>query len=129
MNRFARQLALLISSLGFLGNSLSAQAEGRLRIAEQFGIVYLLLNVAQDQKLIEKHARAAGIDAQVEWLKLSGGSAVNDALLSGNIDIASARVDPLPTIWDRTRGRSGPVRHGPSRKGRRYLCQGRQHQD
>ena len=105
MNRFARQLALLISSLGFLGNSLSAQAEGRLRIAEQFGIVYLLLNVAQDQKLIEKHARAAGIDAQVEWLKLSGGSAVNDALLSGNIDIAGAGVGPLLTIWDRTRGR------------------------
>ena len=50
--------------------------------------MYLLLNVAQDQKLIEKHAKAAGVDAKVEWVKLSGGSAVNDALLSGNIEIA-----------------------------------------
>ena len=34
--------------------------KARIRIAEQFGIVYLLLNVAQDQKLIEKHGKAAG---------------------------------------------------------------------
>ncbi len=31
--------------------------------------------------------------------------AVNDALLSGAIDIAGAGVGPLLTIWDRTRGR------------------------
>ncbi|WP_343651483.1 ABC transporter substrate-binding protein [Herbaspirillum sp.] len=84
---------------------LSARAEGQLRIAEQFGIVYLLLNVAQDQQLIEKHGKAAGVDIKVEWLKLSGGSAVNDALLSGSVDIAGAGVGPLLTIWDRTHGR------------------------
>ena len=105
MNRFTRKAAALVAGLGLLAASLSAQAEGRIRIAEQFGIVYLLLNVAQEQKLVEKHARAAGIDAQVEWVKLSGGSAVNDALLSGNIEIAGAGVGPLLTLWDRTRGR------------------------
>ncbi|MBA2964367.1 MULTISPECIES: ABC transporter substrate-binding protein [Ramlibacter] len=82
-----------------------AHAEGQLRIAEQFGIVYLLLNVVQDQKLVEKHAKAAGIDVKVDYIKLSGGSAVNDALLGGNIDIAGAGVGPLLTIWDRTLGR------------------------
>jgi hypothetical protein len=30
-----------------------AHAEGKIRIAEQFGIVYLLLNVVRDQHLIE----------------------------------------------------------------------------
>jgi NitT/TauT family transport system substrate-binding protein len=83
----------------------AARAEGQLRIAEQFGIVYLLLNVAQDQKLVEKHGKAAGIDIKVDYVKLSGGSAVNDALLSGSIDIAAAGVGPLLTIWDRTLGR------------------------
>jgi len=105
MNRFFRTAAAAIAGLGFIAGSLSAHAEGRIRIAEQFGIVYLLLNVAQDQKLIEKHAKAAGIDAKVEWVKLSGGSAVNDALLSGNIEIAGAGVGPLLTLWDRTRGK------------------------
>lgn len=88
-----------------LSSAQSARAEGKIRIAEQFGIVYLLLNVAQDQKLIEKHGKKNGVDIDVEWLKLSGGSAVNDALLSGSIDIAGAGVGPLLTIWDRTLGK------------------------
>jgi NitT/TauT family transport system substrate-binding protein len=97
-----RPLAALLAALAMLP---AAHAEGQLRIAEQFGIVYLLLNVAQDQKLVEKHGRAAGVDIKVDYVKLSGGSAVNDALLSGSIDIAGAGVGPLLTIWDRTRGR------------------------
>ena len=105
MNRFTRIAASIATGAALLTTGLSAQAEGQIRIAEQFGVVYLLLNVAQDQKLIEKHAKAAGVDAKVEWVKLSGGSAVNDALLSGNIEIAGAGVGPLLTIWDRTRGK------------------------
>ena len=105
MNHFTRRAAALLTGLSLLAGSVAAQAEGRIRIAEQFGIVYLLLNVAQEQKLIEKHAKAAGVEAKVEWVKLSGGSAVNDALLSGNIEIAGAGVGPLLTIWDRTKGR------------------------
>nr|WP_180862893.1 ABC transporter substrate-binding protein [Cupriavidus pauculus] len=83
----------------------TAHAEGKIRIAEQFGVVYLLLNVARDQQLIEKHGKQQGIDVKVEWTQLSGGSAVNDALLSGAIDIAGAGVGPLLTLWDRTHGR------------------------
>ncbi|MET0541509.1 MAG: ABC transporter substrate-binding protein [Variovorax sp.] len=105
MNILRRKSIALVAGLGLAFGSLAAHAEGQIRIAEQFGIVYLLLNVAQEQKLIEKHAKAAGIDARVEWVKLSGGSAVNDALLSGNIEIAGAGVGPLLTIWDRTKGR------------------------
>ena len=85
-----------------LGAILPARAEGQLRIAEQFGIVYLLLNVAQDQDLIEKQGMKAGLDIKVEFVKLSGGAAVNEALLSGSIDAAGAGVGPLLTIWDGT---------------------------
>lgn len=95
-------LAVLTAGLALTG---TAHAEGRLRIAEQFGVVYLLLNVARDQQLIEKHGKQQGVDIKVEWTQLSGGSAVNDALLSGAIDIAGAGVGPLLTLWDRTQGR------------------------
>jgi NitT/TauT family transport system substrate-binding protein len=91
--------------LALLAAATTAQAEGRIRIAQQFGVVYLLLNVAEAQKLIEKQGRALGVDVQVEFVRLSGGGAVNDALLSGQIDIAGAGVGPLLTIWDRTRDR------------------------
>lgn len=96
-------LASLLSASALLATPLAAQAEGQIRIAQQFGVVYLLLNVAQEQKLIEKHGKAAGVDVKVEFVRLSGGSAVNDALLSGQIDIAGAGVGPLLTIWDRTK--------------------------
>jgi NitT/TauT family transport system substrate-binding protein len=85
--------------------ALPAHAEGKIRIAEQYGVVFLLLNVAQDQKLVEKAGKKRGIDIEVDWVKLSGGPAVNDALLSGSIDIAGGGVGPLLTIWDRTLGK------------------------
>ncbi len=91
--------ALALAAIG------PAAAEGQLRIAKQFGVVYLLLDVAAEQKLIEKHGKDAGLDIKVDFLQLSGGAAVNDALLSNNIEIAGAGVGPLFTLWDRTLGR------------------------
>lgn len=90
--------------LGFAAAA-PAHAEGTISIARQFGVVYALLNVAEDQKLIEKHGKKNGLEIKVEWKQLSGGAAVNDALLSGAVDIAGAGVGPLLTIWDRTAGR------------------------
>jgi NitT/TauT family transport system substrate-binding protein len=103
MKHISRIAFALLSGLSIAAASVTAKAEGNIRIARQFGIVYLLLNVAQDQKLIEKHGKAAGVDIKVDFVQLSGGSAVNDALLSGNIEIAGAGIGPLFTIWDRTK--------------------------
>lgn len=107
VRRLVVSLSFGVAALGSLGilAPTTAMAEGQIRVAEQFGVVYLLLNVARDQQLIEKEGRKQGIDIKVDWLKLSGGSAVNDALLSGSVDIAGAGVGPLLTIWDRTHGR------------------------
>jgi NitT/TauT family transport system substrate-binding protein len=102
IQKFAAGLSALTLSITF---ATPAHAEGELRIAQQFGVVYLLLNVAQDQKLIEKHGVKQGVPIKVEYVQLSGGNAVNDALLSGSIDVAAAGVGPLLTIWDRTAGR------------------------
>ena len=105
MLQITRRLAASILAAVSVCAALPARAEGQLRIAEQFGIVYLLLNVAQDQGLIEKQGKAQGLDIKVEFVKLSGGAAVNEALLSGSIDVAGAGVGPLLTIWDRTAGK------------------------
>jgi NitT/TauT family transport system substrate-binding protein len=94
-------LALLTMTTGIAGD---ANAEGKIRIAEQFGISYLPLHVIRDQGLIEKHGKALGVDITVEWAKLSGGASINDALLSGSIDIGASGIGPVLTIWDRTKG-------------------------
>ncbi|WP_051516842.1 ABC transporter substrate-binding protein [Herbaspirillum sp. RV1423] len=88
-----------------LGFSADARAEGQIRIAQQFGIGYLILDVVQDQKLIEKHGKQQGLDIKVEWNSISGATAMNEALLAGALDVVSAGVPPMLTLWDRTRGR------------------------
>ncbi|MBC8056077.1 MAG: ABC transporter substrate-binding protein, partial [Rhizobiales bacterium] len=70
MFQITRRLAASALAVLSLTAALPARAEGQLRIAEQFGIVYLLLNVAQDQALIEKQGKAQGIDIKVEFVKL-----------------------------------------------------------
>jgi NitT/TauT family transport system substrate-binding protein len=75
-----------------------------LKVAEQYGISYLPLMIMEDQKLIEKHAKAAGQEVTVGWAKFAGGNVMNDALLSGSLQFASGGVGPLVTIWSRTRG-------------------------
>jgi NitT/TauT family transport system substrate-binding protein len=96
---------LLAIALGSVVASASAQEVREVRIVQQFGLSYLPLHVAVEQKLIEKHARAAGLgDIKVTLSKLGSGAAVNDALLSGSVDIAMAGTTVLMTIWDKTRG-------------------------
>ena len=66
---------------------------------------YLQFNVMENHRLVEKHAKAAGIpEVKVVWATFNSPAAMNDALLSGSIDIVSGGVPGLLTIWARTRG-------------------------
>lgn len=94
---------LLAAALAF--GAAAVHAEGKISIAQQFGIGYLILDVVQDQKLIEKHGKAQGLDIQVEWSQISGATVMNEALLAGSLDVVSAGVPPMLTLWDRTKGR------------------------
>jgi NitT/TauT family transport system substrate-binding protein len=105
LRRPARLLALVVATAGLLATALPAHAEGRIRIAQQFGIAYLVLDVVRDQQLIEKHAKAQGLDVKVQWEAISGATAMNEALLAGSLDVVSAGVPPMLTLWDRTRGK------------------------
>src|SRR3546814_10155074 len=61
--------------------------------------------VVLDQKLVEKHAKKMGIgDVKVTMHRFSGGSAMNQALLSDSIDLAAGGVAPLLKLWDKTVG-------------------------
>ena len=48
--------------------------------------------VMEDQKLVERHAAAAGLDGvTAEWPRLTGPSALNDGLLAGELEPADGR--------------------------------------
>jgi len=68
------------------------------------GVGFLPLQMMRAHALVEKHARAAGIeDLEVQWLDLGGPAIMNDALLSGSVDFIAAGPPAFLTLWDRTR--------------------------
>jgi len=82
-----------------------------IRLARQYSMGYLQFNTMEHEKLIEKHARALGIpEVKVSWHTFNGPAAVNDALLSGSIDIAAGGTPGLLLLWARTKGTPQEVR-------------------
>ncbi len=99
---FRRSIArtiLGIAALVAMPALVSAQIP-EIRIVRQFSMGYLQFNVMEREGLIEKHAKALGLaDAKVTWTIISGPSAVNDALLSGSVDIVEGVVPGMLTLW------------------------------
>lgn len=95
-------LAALIAG----GISGTAWAEAKeVKFADQPGLLYLPMHVVINNKLVEKYAKKAGLgDIKVSGIRLSGGAATNDALISGNVDFVIAGTVPLLKIWDKTKG-------------------------
>ena len=76
-----------------------------VRIAKQFGLAYLPLIVMEEQKLVEAHARRAGLgEIKTSWPTFGGGSSTNDALISSAVDFSSSGVAPLIVLWAKTHG-------------------------
>ena len=104
----ARQAVALIAcaALVCLWTTDQAKAEAKeVRISKGYGILYLPLIVMEQQKLLEKHAAAAGLGpVQVNWVTLDGGNVINDAMLAGTLDIAGIGAPGFITLWSKARG-------------------------
>jgi len=98
--------ALASMALALAVSPATARAEvSEVRLARQYGINYLQLMVMEDRKLIEQHAKRMGLgDLRVSWPQMSSGAAMNDALLSKNLEVASGGVGPIVVLWGKTRG-------------------------
>jgi NitT/TauT family transport system substrate-binding protein len=102
-------LAPLLLFTGVLlgaGSSFNSWAEvSEINIAGGFGITNLPIMVMQKQKLIEKHASELGIGKlKANYATLAGGSNLNDALISGAVDVGFPSPTALLVIWAKTRG-------------------------
>lgn len=85
----------------FAASARPASAEtDKVRISRGYGILYLPLYVVGEQRLLEKHAKALGIaEPKVTWLTFDGGNIINDAMLAGELDIASIGVPGFLVLW------------------------------
>lgn len=87
-----------------LGGALASSTD--VRFAQQFGLLYLPMHVVVDKKMVQACAKEKGLgDVKVTMHRFSGGAAVNQALLSGNVDFAAGGIGPLLKLWDKTKGR------------------------
>ena len=101
-----RSLAAAIVAAVFVGASATASAEtNEVRFSQQFGLLYLPMHVVVDRKLVESCAKRDGLgDIKVSMHRFSGGAAINQALLAGNVDFGAGGIGPLLIIWDKTKG-------------------------
>ena len=77
-----------------------ARAEvSEVRLAQQFSMGYMQFAIMERDRLIEKHARVAGLgEIKVFWDWFNGPSFINDALLAGKVDFVSSGVPGLITL-------------------------------
>ncbi len=100
----ARHWLAALALLTALPFAARAQSPQTVRIAKQFGISYLPLIVMQEEHLLEAEGAARGLQLTTQYLTIGNGAAINDALISGNLDFASGGVGPMLTIWGKTLG-------------------------
>ncbi len=80
--------------LGACAQAEAAEDAEKLTIAYQYGLAYAPMTIMQEQELIEKNYDG---EIEVEWLNLNSGSAINEGVLSGDIDVANMGVAPFIT--------------------------------
>jgi NitT/TauT family transport system substrate-binding protein len=97
INRFVLAFFLAVTEM-------PAYAElAEVNVAQQYGVSFLPLMVMERDKLVEKHAKAAGLsDVKVNWVKVAGPSVMNDGVISGAIQFIAVGAPSLITLWDKT---------------------------
>ena len=113
MTRLRKIRLLNILSVALAGALVAggAQAEvGKVRVSRQFGLPYLPMIVIEAQHLLEKNAKALGVDVEAEWTQRAGPAADLDALLAGQADFIGPGIPTLATVWDKTIGTPQEVR-------------------
>jgi NitT/TauT family transport system substrate-binding protein len=86
-----------------------ARAEqSEVTVAQQYGVAFLPLMVMERDKLVEKHARAAGLgEVNTIWVKVAGPSVMNDGVVSGAIQFIAVGAPSLITLWEKTKDSVG----------------------
>jgi NitT/TauT family transport system substrate-binding protein len=99
--------AILAAGLLLASATVSRAELSEITIAQQFGVSFLPLMLMERDGLIEKYAKAAGIEVKTNWQKVAGPSVINDGLLSGNVHVGAVGAPSLVTLWSRTKTNVG----------------------
>jgi NitT/TauT family transport system substrate-binding protein len=81
-----------------------ARAQQEVKIGIGFGIAFLPVYLMDEFKLVEKHAKAANVAVKTSYSRFSGSGPMQDAVLSGVIDMGPYGMAALLIAWEKARG-------------------------
>jgi NitT/TauT family transport system substrate-binding protein len=97
--------------LGFVVTAPAYADVSEVRISRQPGLVYLPIMIIEQDQLMQKEAKKRGLgDLKVTFSVFNSGGAAVDAVLSGNVDLATSGATNLLTAWSATKGTPNEVR-------------------
>lgn len=97
----------LLSALLLMAASARAEV-GEVRVGVQFGFIYLPLNVMESEGFVAKRAEELGVGPlKVTLRRFSGTPAMNEALISGQLDYGALGPPGSIILAEKTRGRQG----------------------
>jgi NitT/TauT family transport system substrate-binding protein len=86
-----------------------AFAQDEVKIGFGFGLAFLPIYVCEDLKLVEKHAKAAGLDVKTSFQRFMGAAQLHDAVTSGAVDMGPFGTAPLLAAWQSGTGTPGQM--------------------
>jgi NitT/TauT family transport system substrate-binding protein len=102
--------------LGFAVLAVAAALAGPARAQPQemklgvgFGIGFLPLYIVEEQHLLETHAKEVGVELTTSYQRFSGSAAMQDAVLSGAVDMGGYGVPAVLIAWNRAKNTPNQV--------------------
>jgi NitT/TauT family transport system substrate-binding protein len=96
-------LAAVVAAFAIVVGFSTATAR-EVKAAIQFGLAYLPMMVMDEDHILENEAKKRGVDGvKLTLVRVSGSTAVNDTLLSGNADMGVMGTPSLLIIWEKTK--------------------------
>jgi len=102
MSLAAMRKASLVLAIAAIGTPAFGQQEVKIGIG--FGIAFLPTYLCQELQLVEKEAKAAGLDVKTSYQRFSGSGPMQDAILSGAVDMGPYGASALLIAWEKAKG-------------------------
>jgi NitT/TauT family transport system substrate-binding protein len=94
-----------------LGAGLAHAEVTEIRVGRTPTLSQLPIYVLESEKLVEKHAKAAGLgEVAVKYIDVAGGAVLNDMLLANNLEFATGGVAPFLILWSKSAGTPSEVK-------------------
>jgi len=98
--RAIASIAIVLGALAAIASGPACAETSEVRVSHGYGVLYLPIMVMAHEKLLEREARARGLgEVRASYRVLDSGNVINDAMLSGALDIATIGVPGFLTLW------------------------------